>query len=51
MERLAAEAADALAGASAQDVIAWAAGTFGSRICITSSMSDAVLVSLSLIHI
>jgi len=45
-ERLAAEAADALAGAPAEDVIAWAAKTFGSRICITSSMSDAVLVSL-----
>jgi phosphoadenosine phosphosulfate reductase len=46
MERLAAEAADALAGAPAEEVIAWAAKTFGSRICITSSMSDAVLVSL-----
>jgi phosphoadenosine phosphosulfate reductase len=45
-ERLAAEAADALAGAPAEEVIAWAAKTFGSRICITSSMSDAVLVSL-----
>jgi len=46
MERLAAEAAEALEGAPAEDVIAWAARTFGSRICITSSMSDAVLVSL-----
>jgi phosphoadenosine phosphosulfate reductase len=46
MERLAAEAADALAGAPAEDVIAWAAKTFGPKICITSSMSDAVLVSL-----
>jgi len=46
MERLAAEAADALAGAPAEEVIAWAAKTFGSRICITSSMNDAVLVSL-----
>ena len=46
MERLAAEAADALAGAPAEEVISWAAKTFGSRICITSSMSDAVLVSL-----
>jgi phosphoadenosine phosphosulfate reductase len=45
-ERLAAEAADALAGAPAEEVIAWAAKTFGSRLCITSSMSDAVLVSL-----
>jgi phosphoadenosine phosphosulfate reductase len=46
MERLAAEAADALAGAPAEEVIAWAAKTFGPRICITSSMSDAVLVDL-----
>ncbi len=46
MERLAAEAADALAGAPADEVIAWAVRTFGSRICITSSMSDAVLASL-----
>jgi phosphoadenosine phosphosulfate reductase len=46
MERLAAEAADALAGAPADEVIAWAVRTFGPRICITSSMSDAVLVSL-----
>jgi phosphoadenosine phosphosulfate reductase len=46
MERLAAQAAEALAGAPAQEVIAWAARTFGPRICITSSMSDAVLISL-----
>src|ERR1700728_5219418 len=46
MERLAAEAADALAGAPADEVIAWAVRTFGPRICITSSMSDAVLISL-----
>ncbi|HXW46524.1 MAG TPA: phosphoadenylyl-sulfate reductase [Streptosporangiaceae bacterium] len=46
MERLAAEAAEALEGAPAEEVIAWAARTFGPRICITSSMSDAVLVSL-----
>src|SRR5215472_1552645 len=46
MERLAAEAADTLAGAPADEVIAWAVRTFGRRICITSSMNDAVLVSL-----
>src|ERR1700747_2938921 len=46
MERLAAEAAEALAGAPADEVIAWAARTFGRRICITSSMTDAVLVNL-----
>jgi phosphoadenosine phosphosulfate reductase len=46
MERLAAQAADALAGASADEVIAWAVRTFGRRICITSSMTDAVLINL-----
>ena len=43
MERLAKEAAEALAGAPAEDVVRWATDTFGDRICITSS--------LSLIHI
>ena len=46
MERLAADAAVTLQGASADDVVRWAAETFGSRICITSSMTDAVLVHL-----
>jgi phosphoadenosine phosphosulfate reductase len=47
METLAAEAAEALQGASADEVITWAAGTFGSRLCITSSMTDAVIVDLA----
>src|SRR5499427_1042991 len=46
MERLAAEAAEKLAGASADEVIQWAVSTFDRRICITSSMTDAVLVNL-----
>jgi phosphoadenosine phosphosulfate reductase len=46
MERLAAEAAQALDGAPADEVIKWAAQTFGSRICITSSMTDAVIIHL-----
>jgi phosphoadenosine phosphosulfate reductase len=46
MERLAAEAAEALSGAPAEDVIRWAAQTFGSRVCITSSMTDAVIIHL-----
>jgi len=46
METLAAEAAEALDGAPADEVIKWAAQTFGSRICITSSMTDAVVVDL-----
>ena len=47
MERLAAKAAEELAGASAEDIIGWAAGTFGDRICVTSSMTDAVIVHLA----
>ena len=47
METLAAEAAEALQGAPAEEVIRWAADTFGSRLCITSSMTDAVIVDLA----
>jgi phosphoadenosine phosphosulfate reductase len=46
MERLAAEAAQTLDGAPADEVIKWAAQTFGSRVCITSSMTDAVIIHL-----
>ncbi|HXP20596.1 MAG TPA: phosphoadenylyl-sulfate reductase [Streptosporangiaceae bacterium] len=47
MESLAAEAAQALQGAPADEVIKWAARTFGSRLCITSSMTDAVIIDLA----
>ena len=47
MERLATEAAEALAGAPAEDVVRWATDTFGDRICITSSMTDAVIIHLA----
>jgi phosphoadenosine phosphosulfate reductase len=47
MEKLAARAAQSLAGAPAQDVIAWAGETFGSKLCITSSMTDAVIIHLA----
>jgi phosphoadenosine phosphosulfate reductase len=40
-------AARELAGAPAQDVIAWAVRTFGDRVCITSSMTDAVIIHLA----
>jgi len=46
-ERLAVAAAAALAGAPAEDVIKWATQTFGSRVCITSSMTDAVIIDLA----
>src|SRR5579875_1353474 len=41
MEKLAAQAAQALEGAVADEIIAWAARTFGDRLCVTSSMTDA----------
>lgn len=47
MRDLARQAAEELEDASAQDVIRWATDTFGDRICITSSMSDAVIVHLA----
>src|SRR5260221_86020 len=46
LQRLASQAAEALAGAPAEDVVRWAVDTFGKRICITSSMTDAVIVHL-----
>jgi phosphoadenosine phosphosulfate reductase len=46
MERLAAQAAQDLKGAPADEVIGWAAQTFGSRLCITSSMTDAVIIDI-----
>ena len=47
MRSLAEQAAEELEDASAEDVIRWATDTFGDRICITSSMSDAVVVHLA----
>ena len=46
-QKLAAEAADALEGAPAEQVLQWAADTFGHRLCVTSSMTDAVIVDLA----
>lgn len=39
-------AADALEDASALEIIRWASATFGDRICVTSSMTDAALIHL-----
>jgi phosphoadenosine phosphosulfate reductase len=47
MRSLAEQAAEQLKDASAEDVIRWATDTFGSRICITSSMTDAVIIHLA----
>jgi phosphoadenosine phosphosulfate reductase len=43
---LAAQAAQALDGATAEEIVQWAADTFDDRLCVTSSMTDAVLVDL-----
>ncbi|MBM7787817.1 phosphoadenylyl-sulfate reductase [Tenggerimyces flavus] len=44
---LARRAGKELEHASAQEIIAWAADTFGERFCLTSSMQDAVLSHLA----
>ena len=46
-EALAVQAAKDLASAPAQDVVAWAVETFAERLCITSSMTDAVIIHLA----
>ena len=47
MRSLAEQAADELEGASAEEIIRWAADTFGDRVCVTSSMTDAVIIQLA----
>jgi phosphoadenosine phosphosulfate reductase len=47
LEALAVQAAKDLASAPAQDVVAWAVETFAERLCITSSMTDAVIIHLA----
>jgi len=47
MEQLAEQAAEKLNGAPASEVIRWAAETFGNKLCITSSMTDAVIIDLA----
>ncbi|QFG20654.1 phosphoadenylyl-sulfate reductase [Actinomadura sp. WMMB 499] len=46
LEDVVESAATALEGAPTLEVIRWAAATFGDRICLTSSMSDAALIHL-----
>jgi phosphoadenosine phosphosulfate reductase len=47
MRILAARAAAELADAPAEEVVRWAVDTFGARICVTSSMTDAVIIHLA----
>ncbi|MFD0776361.1 phosphoadenylyl-sulfate reductase [Streptomonospora algeriensis] len=44
---LADRAAAELEDASAQEIIRWAAETFGDRLCMTSSMADALMIDLA----
>lgn len=46
LEDIVESAARALDGAPTLEIIRWAAATFGDRICLTSSMSDAALIHL-----
>jgi phosphoadenosine phosphosulfate reductase len=46
-EMLAAQAAEDFADAPAPEVIKWAVETFGSRVAVTSSMTDAVIIHLA----
>jgi phosphoadenosine phosphosulfate reductase len=47
LETLAREAGDRLEQATPQEVLRWAADTFGARFCVSSSMGDGVLPSLA----
>jgi phosphoadenosine phosphosulfate reductase len=47
MRDLAEQAAEELEGATAEEIIRWAADTFGDRVCLTSSMTDAVIIHLA----
>ncbi|MGC0313261.1 phosphoadenylyl-sulfate reductase [Kitasatospora acidiphila] len=47
LETLATAAGRELEDASAQEIMRWAAETFGSKLCVTSSMEDAVVAHLA----
>ena len=47
MEQIVERAAEELADASADDILRWATQTFGERICVTSSMTDAVIIHMA----
>ena len=47
LRELVEEAAERLADATAEEVLAWAGQTFGSRLVVASSMGDTVLVHLA----
>jgi phosphoadenosine phosphosulfate reductase len=46
LERLAKQANATLAGATAEEIVRWAVTAIGDRICVTSSMTDTVIIDL-----
>ncbi len=46
LEALANRASDELADAPAEEIVRWAVQTFGDRVCVTSSMTDTVMIDL-----
>ncbi len=46
LEALASRASEELAGASAEEIVLWAVHTFGDQVCVTSSMTDTVIIDL-----
>jgi phosphoadenosine phosphosulfate reductase len=47
MEEIVAQAAKDLADASAEDILRWGTEMFGDRICVTSSMTDALIIHIA----
>jgi phosphoadenosine phosphosulfate reductase len=47
LEKLATDAGHDLENASPEEILRWAADSFGDRFCVLSSMADAVVVSLA----
>ena len=47
MQQIAARAGQELADASPDEILGWALAMFGDRICVTSSMTDAVIVHMA----
>ena len=47
LERVALDAGRELENATPQEILSWAAQTFGDRFCVLSSMADAVVLSLA----
>lgn len=47
MAAVAARAAEDLTDAAPEEILRWAVGIFGDRVCVTSSMTDAVIIHMA----